>query len=180
MSEQIELLHKIKPTVLDCKELGPQLRMDCSFRVWNKFVDRLTNLIGSEYDDDIAKNGPIVTFYGSNDFHHLTLALVRRFRQPFNFVILDNHPDWVQLYPGLHCGSWVNHIIDLPTSKQCFHFGGDSGEFEDGTIYYLQPWKALQSGKMKYVFYFALRPILTSLIEFTQQKESLLAQAGIR
>lgn len=144
-------MDEIKPIVLEMKDLGPKLRMDCSFRIWNKFVNRLTQLIGSEYDDEIAKKGPIITFYGSNDFHHLSLGLVRRFRQPLNFVIFDNHPDWIQMYPGLHCGSWVNHVVDLPTSKQCFHFGGYSGEFEDSTVKYLQPWGDLYSGKLKYV-----------------------------
>jgi hypothetical protein len=28
----------------------------------------------------------LITFFGSNDFHHVSLALIRRFHQPFNVV----------------------------------------------------------------------------------------------
>lgn len=143
---------EIQPTIVPLNDLGPPIRMDSSFSDWFKYEKRLTDILGSDSDDEISYQGPIVTFFGSNDFHHLTLGLVRRFKQPFNFVIFDNHPDWFQMYPGLHCGSWVNHVLDLPTVKQAFHIGGYSGEFEDTVMKYFQPWKDLIGGKMKYVY----------------------------
>lgn len=138
--------------VLQLTELGPPLRMECSFRDWNRLEEGLTRTIGEETDDRIASTGPIVTFYGSNDFHHVTLALAKRFRQPFNLLMFDNHPDWVEWYPGLHCGSWLNHAANLPTLMQAFHCGGYSGEFEDPSLRYFTPWKLLvgENPKIKY------------------------------
>ena len=37
---------------------------------------------------------PALTLYGSGDFHHVTLALLRRLTTPFNLLVLDKHPDW--------------------------------------------------------------------------------------
>lgn len=83
---QADLMAQLNPKIVDLREMGPPLRMECSFKLFNEFEKGLTAGFGSETDDDAATHGPLVTFYGSNDFHHLTLALVRRFRQPFNFV----------------------------------------------------------------------------------------------
>jgi arginase family enzyme len=64
------------------------------------------------------KHGPV--FLGSGDFHHVTLALLRRFIRAcapapasLDLVILDNHPDNM-LYPfGVHCGSWAGRAAAL-------------------------------------------------------------------
>jgi hypothetical protein len=64
------------------------------------------------------EHGPV--FIGSGDFHHVSLALVRRLARikalapaSLNLVILDNHPDNM-LYPfGLHCGSWAGRAAAL-------------------------------------------------------------------
>lgn len=139
--------------VLDATELGPPLRMECSFRDWNRLESLLNETTGSPTDDALTTNGPLVTFYGSNDFHHITLSLVRRFRQPFNLLMFDNHPDWIEWYPGLHCGCWLNHASNLPTVQQVWHCGGRSGEFEDPSIQMKlsTPWKLLtgQNPKIK-------------------------------
>lgn len=55
----------------------------------------LNRAIGYEIDDN--RIGPMITFYGSNDFHHLSLAFARRVREPVNIVIFDNHPDWIKV-----------------------------------------------------------------------------------
>lgn len=138
--------------VLPMIDLGPPLRMECSFRDWKKLENRLVQTTGSVTDDDLAATGPIITFCGSNDYHHVTLALLKRFRQPFNLLMFDNHPDWVEWYPGLHCGSWLNHAANLPTMMQAFHVGGYSGEFEDPSLKYFTPWKLLvgERPKIKY------------------------------
>ena len=59
-----------------------------------------------------------VTFYGSNDFHHVALALIRRLRTPVNMVLFDNHPDWLLNPFGHHCGSWYNIVCSLDTVQQ--------------------------------------------------------------
>lgn len=140
--------------ILDAVDLGPPLRMECSFSDWNKLEARLTETAGSTTDDAFTLQGPLMTFYGSNDFHHITLALVRRFRQPFNLLMFDNHPDWIEWYPGLHCGCWLNHAANLPTMQQVWHVGGRSGEFEDDSysMKLSTPWKLLvgENPKIKY------------------------------
>lgn len=61
--------------------------MDCNFRQYWRFEQELAQAIGADVDTvDLENKGPLISFYGSNDFHHLTLALFRRIRQPCNFV----------------------------------------------------------------------------------------------
>ncbi|MDR2668412.1 MAG: hypothetical protein LBC14_00490 [Desulfovibrio sp.] len=65
-----------------------------------------------------AAHGPV--FLGSGDFHHVSLALLRRLIRAhasapasLDLVILDNHPDNM-LYPfGVHCGSWAGRAAAL-------------------------------------------------------------------
>lgn len=141
----LEILSKIQ--IISAKDLGPRLRVKCNFVDWFKLENRITELTGSATDDEILTecNTSLITFYGSNDFHHVTLALIRRFRTPFNFVILDNHPDWIQWYPGLHCGCWMSHVAHLPTCNQVFHLGGSSSEFTAPETSYLMPWRLLKN-----------------------------------
>ncbi len=77
-----------KPQIIDVTKWGPPLRMDCNFRQYWRFEQELAQAIGSDVDalDPNSDKGPLISFYGSNDFHHLTLALFRRIRQPCNFV----------------------------------------------------------------------------------------------
>jgi hypothetical protein len=89
---QKELMELIQPKVVTLREMGPPLRMESSFKLFSDFEKGLTAGFGSATDDDAAANGPLITFYGSNDFHHLTLALVRRFHQPFNLVRRSHRP----------------------------------------------------------------------------------------
>ena len=59
-------------------------------------------------------NGPIATFYGSGDYHHLVTALIGSVTEPVSVVHFDNHPDWVR-FPATHnCGGWVNRVLELP------------------------------------------------------------------
>ncbi|HTH16232.1 MAG TPA: hypothetical protein VL974_06235 [Magnetospirillum sp.] len=68
-------------------------------------------------------NGPVVTFVGSGDFHHLTVALLAAVPEPVSLVHFDNHPDWVTFPPAYHCGSWVNRVIELPLVKRVVTIG---------------------------------------------------------
>jgi hypothetical protein len=63
-----------------------------------------------------AACGPVFT--GSGDFHHVTLALLRRLRDPIDVVVLDNHPDNMRLPFGVHCASWVGPAARLPCVRR--------------------------------------------------------------
>src|SRR5207244_405985 len=89
---------------------------------------------------------PAISFLGSGDFHHLTLALLRRVRQPFNLLVLDKHPDWMRGVPILHCSTWLHHAAQLPNVRRIFHLGGDM-DF-DNAFRWLAPKSLLQSGKI--------------------------------
>src|SRR5205823_14391349 len=88
-----------------------------------------------------------LTFCGSGDFHHVSLALVRRLTTPFNLLVLDNHPDWMRGVPFLHCGTWLYHAARLPLVQRVFHVGGDV-DF-DNYYRWMAPWPLLRSGKIK-------------------------------
>jgi hypothetical protein len=113
--------------------------MGCSFGRFRAF-ERTLNSVNSA-------GGPFFTFVGSGDFHHVSLALVRRVQTPFNLLVLDNHPDWMRGIPFLHCGTWLHHAALLPQVQTIFHVGGDV-DF-DNRWQWLAPWSLLHSGKIK-------------------------------
>src|SRR5262249_42713429 len=90
--------------------------------------------------------GPAVTFYGSGDFHHVSLALIALQRQPLNLLVLDNHPDWMRGVPFLHCGTWLYHAAQLHQVVRIFHVGGEV-DF-DNYYQWMAPWNFLHSGKI--------------------------------
>lgn len=127
--------------VYPARDWGPRIRLASSFRRFACFERALTGLLGTAADD-----GPQLTWYGSGDFHHVTLALLRRLTQPFNLLVLDNHPDWMRCVPFLHCGTWLAHAARLSLVRRIFHVGGDV-DF-DNFYRGLAPWKYLRSGKI--------------------------------
>ncbi|MBY0526810.1 MAG: arginase family protein [Gemmataceae bacterium] len=123
------------------RDWGPRVRMACSFRRFRRFEQALAERFETAKDDN-----PCLTWYGSGDFHHVTLALLRRLTTPFNLLILDNHPDWMRHVPLMHCGTWVWHAARLPLVRRIFHVGGHV-DFDNG-YRWLAPWSALRSGKI--------------------------------
>ena len=101
------------------------------------FERDLANRLGCVNDAD-----PAATFLGSGDFHHVSLALLRRLTRPFNLLILDKHPDWMRRIPLMHCGTWLNHAARLPLARHVFHIGGDL-DF-DNAYRWLAPWDLLR------------------------------------
>jgi hypothetical protein len=97
---------------LDGRILGPALRL------WARNADllRLRGFLNAALP--AGEDDPIVTFYGSGDFHHVAALLidraVTRLGEPVTVVHVDNHPDWVRFRHGLHCGSWVGSVARLP------------------------------------------------------------------
>jgi hypothetical protein len=89
---------------------------------------------------------PLLSFVGSGDFHHVSLALARRLARPFHLLVIDNHPDWMRGIPFLHCGTWLWHALRLPLVRRVFHVGGDV-DF-DNYYRWLAPWRLLRSGRL--------------------------------
>ena len=106
-----------------------------------RFDKRLAQLLGSSNDRE-----PFLSFLGSGDFHHVSLALLRRLTGPFNLLVIDNHPDWMRGIPFLHCGTWLYHAAQLPGVQRIFHVGGEV-DF-DNSYRWLAPWPMIRSGKI--------------------------------
>lgn len=120
----------------DLQEWGPKIRMGCSFWRYNRFAAELP-----------VSSSPRLTLFGSGDFHHVTLALLKQIKTPFHLAIIDKHPDWVKYMPIMHCGTWLAHALKLPNLRNVYHFGGDL-DF-DNSYRHLAPWSALRSGRIK-------------------------------
>ncbi|HXY36498.1 MAG TPA: hypothetical protein VEI07_19840 [Planctomycetaceae bacterium] len=120
------------------QDWGPQIRLACTFGRFNRFQGWLS--------ESMPQTGPALTAYGSGDFHHVTLALLMRIREPFNLMILDKHPDWMRGIPFLHCGTWLWHALQLPMLRHVFHCGGEA-DFDNG-YRWLAPWSDIKSGRV--------------------------------
>jgi hypothetical protein len=134
-------LKRQRPEVVPCQGWGPRIRLGCSFGRFRRFEASLTCRLGSPSDRD-----PVLTFIGSGDFHHVSLALVRRIKDPFNLLVIDNHPDWMRGIPILHCGTWLWQACRLMNVRRIYHVGGDV-DFDNG-YRHLAPWSALKRGRI--------------------------------
>jgi arginase family enzyme len=138
---QEELVQR-RPQVFALPGWGEQIRLACSFARFRRFEQALATSLGDERSAE-----PAITFYGSGDFHHVALALLRRLRTTVNLLVIDNHPDWMRGVPFLHCGTWLYHAARLPHVASVYHFGGHV-DFDN---YYqpLAPWAMLRAGKIR-------------------------------
>jgi hypothetical protein len=121
---------------IPARHWAPAIRLACGFRRFRRFRSEVIRHYHS----------PSLTFCGSGDFHHVTLALLAATDRPFNLLVLDNHPDWMRGLPFLHCGTWLHHAARLPNVQRIFHAGGDV-DF-DNHYRWLAPWSMLRSGKI--------------------------------
>jgi hypothetical protein len=138
---QDRVLRSFRPDVCDLRSHGPRLRLGCRWKRFYRFERRLDRMFGPRDSDE-----PSISLLGSSDFHHLSLAFMRRIRHPFNLLVLDNQADWLRGLPMLHCRGWLHHAAQLPNVRRIFHLGGD-GDFDNATRW-LSPASALQSGKV--------------------------------
>jgi hypothetical protein len=141
ITAQERVLRMFRPDVYDLRTWGPRLRLGCR---WNRFFRlerRLDRLFGPDEQLD-----PWISLLGSGDFHHVTLALLRRVRHPFNLLVLDKHPNWMGGLPMLHCGTWLRHAARLPNVRRIFHLGGHANL--DNACRWLAPRAALESAKI--------------------------------
>ncbi len=141
ITAQERVLRTFQPDVYDLSSHGPRLRLACRWNRFYRFERRLDRLFGARESVD-----PCISMLGSGDFHHLSLALLRRLRQPFNLLVLDKHADWARGVPVLHCGTWLHHAAQLPNVRRIFHLGGDA-DF-DNAFRWLAPKADLRSGKI--------------------------------
>ena len=72
---QNELRQRHHGEVVGMDGWGPPIRLACDFFRYAHFEQELKSRLG-----DAADEPPTITFYGSGDFHHVSLALVRRLR----------------------------------------------------------------------------------------------------
>ncbi|MBS0336925.1 MAG: arginase [Proteobacteria bacterium] len=68
-------------------------------------------------------SGPLVTFYGSGDYHHLATTLIAAAGEPVTVIHFDNHPDWVRVPATHNCGGWVNRVLALPNVARVVTLG---------------------------------------------------------
>jgi hypothetical protein len=150
--------------VHSAQDWGPRIRMACSFARFRRFERELASWLS-----DQEHGQPSITFIGSGDFHHVSLSLIRRLQEPFNLLIIDNHPDWMRGVPFMHCGTWVYHAAHLPFVGRIFHAGGDV-DFDN---YYqaMAPWRHLQSGKIT---------VLPGIRRFIRKRWSVIANQPLR
>jgi hypothetical protein len=139
--QQDSLLRRTEATVVPLSDWGPRLRMACSWRRFRRFEAALAGHLGPG-----RENRPRLSFCGSGDFHHVSLALLRRLSEPCNLLVVDKHPDWMRGVPVLHCGTWLRHALALPHVGHVFHVGGDL-DFDNG-FRHLAPWADLRSGRL--------------------------------
>jgi hypothetical protein len=135
---QRDLFPPIDLDWIAAREQGPRIRLACTSREYQRFRRWLA--------DSASFDHPTITFYGSGDFHHVTLALLERLPGPFNLLVLDKHPDWMRGVPFVHCGTWLHHALRLPNLKKVFHSGGEL-DF-DNAYRLLAPWHELRSGRV--------------------------------
>jgi hypothetical protein len=134
-------LRDLAHSCLPLGDWGPRLRLACARSTFARFEHDLAQGLGGRHD-----RRPHLTFVGSGDFHHVSLALARRLILPCNLLVLDNHPDWMCRIPFLHCGTWLAHAARLPAIRRVFHAGGDV-DF-DNAYRWLAPWPLLEGGKI--------------------------------
>ncbi|MCL7714002.1 hypothetical protein K5L01_04935 [Stenotrophomonas sp. CPCC 101365] len=128
--------------VLALGEWQEELRFACSRASMRRFSALLDARLP-------ARHGPVLT--GSGDFHHLSYPLLRRLRapEPYQLIVLDNHPDNMRYPLGIHCGSWVSWAAALPQVSHVHVLGITSHDI--GSLHaWENRWRPLLSGKLTY------------------------------
>jgi len=141
----ISLSKKYFANSIDATSFGSDLRLWAKNDLLNKFYEFLKKNWEQE------SNEPILTFFGSGDFHHITNILLRiileKHQELITVIHFDNHPDWVKFSNGIHCGSWVtkslsegkiNKVITIGVNSKDLNFP----EFKGANL------KALREGKI--------------------------------
>ncbi len=139
LTQQSNLLQQLRPEVIPLTDWGPLVRLACRFGRFRQFEDELSRRMPDP-------NEPSLTFIGSGDFHHVSLALLRKIPTPFNLLVIDNHPDWMHSIPFMHCGTWLYHAARLPNVRRIYHVGGDVDFDNEWRL--CAPYRFLRDGKI--------------------------------
>lgn len=142
LEAQHDFVARHAPTVIPMREWGPRIRICASHPRYRRFARECAERCAAA---GVARR-PSITFCGSGDFHHVTVALLEQLREPFNVLHVDKHPDWVGYAPLVHCGTWVNHALRNPNLRRYVHVGADL-DLDNG-FRHVAPWWALRSGKI--------------------------------
>jgi hypothetical protein len=126
------------------------LRFGCRAAVLRDFGTRLQQALPAP-----GLHGPV--FMGSGDFHHLSLPLVARQAAaqqagggpPLRVLVLDNHPDNMRYAFGVHCGSWVRRVAELPGVRGVDVVGITSGDIGAAHAWE-QQLRPLRRGTLRY------------------------------
>ncbi len=118
------------------------LRFGCTLNTLRKFRHVLEETLPPAHG---------TVMLGSGDFHHLSWPLIERVKsaRPFQVVVLDNHPDNMRFPFGVHCGSWVRRVTQLPLVSHVHVVGIRSGDIGGAHAWenYLTP---LRQGRLSY------------------------------
>ncbi len=127
---------------LDLSALENSLRLRASKKGREALAEKLREL-RSQFPD------PWLTYYGSGDFHHLSLSLLQSLSppDPFTLILIDNHPDWFKEWPTHHCGNWVSGALKLPNLSHIIMIGQDSEDLRPSK-YFTAPFRELTTGKV--------------------------------
>lgn len=121
----LDIDHSVGPLVGRCvvplAQWQEALRFGCPLRTLRRFGRLLDGLLPDRH---------VTVMLGSGDFHHLSWPLIARVPalQPFQVVVLDNHPDNMRYPFGVHCGSWVRRVAQLPQVSHVHVVGIGSGD----------------------------------------------------
>jgi arginase family enzyme len=118
------LIEDGRAQLVDLRNEERALRLWASRRRLSDFAARLAALAPP------PGRGPLVTFYGSGDYHHLATALMATIAEPFSVIHFDNHADWVRVPATHNCGGWVNRALALPQVKRVATLGVCSDDLE--------------------------------------------------
>jgi len=141
----ISLSQKYLANSIDASSFGSDLRLWAKNDILNKFYEFLKKNWKQE------NNEPILTFFGSGDFHHITNLLLRiileKYQELITVIHFDNHPDWVKFSHGIHCGSWVTQSLSEEKIDKVITIGANSKdlnfpEFKGANL------KAIKEGKI--------------------------------
>lgn len=121
---------------------GPLFRGGCGTQRFLELEGLLDRYLGPREDP----GRPFLSFLGSGDFHHLSLALLRRLREPFNLVVFDGRADWQPGLSKVRANGWLAHAVELPLVRRVFLIGPEHGLGWWGS--WNAPWDLVQKGKV--------------------------------
>lgn len=128
--------------VVPLTDLQEDIRFACTMRQLALLRERLSRCLSAEHS---------VAFLGSGDFHHVSYLLIERIasRQPVEVIVMDNHPDNMRYPLGVHCGSWVRRVAQLPEVTHV-HVVGITSADSATTHLWENYWAPLLRGRLTY------------------------------